>query len=97
MVLLNFQFKEGNVEISSCSCIDCKASCDRIQFDLIEEYNEDGYSVEIKVESLIWDLIWSIVAIGAVFVGIVIFSYILRKPLLNLLLSGMAQKMIIFP
>ena len=68
------------MQIESCTCVDCKESCATINFD--NAYPDDGYTIELKVDTMILNLIWVIVAVAAAFLIIVILSYIFRKFLL---------------
>ena len=72
--------------MDGCGCVDCQASCTTINFD--EIYLDEGYSIKINVDTVIFDLIWTIVGVTAAFLLIVILSYLFRKLLLNLLISS---------
>ena len=85
-LFLKLQYKEGSTEVDGCGCVDCQASCTAIKFD--EIYLDEGYSININVDTLIFDLIWTIVGVTAAFLLIIMLSYLFRKLLLNLLISG---------
>ena len=80
---------DGSVHIDSCSCIDCQGSCPVIDFPVDHpEYFDNGYTLEIEVDTFIFDVMWAIVGATAAFIVIVTLSYGLRKILLELLLSS---------
>ena len=85
-LFLEIQYKEGSTEVDGCGCVDCQASCTAIKFE--EIYSDEGYSININVDTVIFDLIWTIVGVTAAFLLIVMLSYLFRKLLLNLLISG---------
>ena len=85
-LFLKLQYKDGSTEVDGCGCVDCQASCTTIKFD--EIYLDEGYSIKINVDSVIFDLIWTLVGVTAAFLLIVILSYLFRKLLLNLLISS---------
>ena len=85
-LFLQLQYKDGSTEVDGCGCVDCQASCTTIKFD--EIYLDEGYSIKVNVDSVIFDLIWTLVGVTAAFLLIVILSYLFRKLLLNLLISS---------
>ena len=85
-LFLKLQYKDGSTEVDGCGCVDCQASCTTINFD--EIYLDEGYSIKINVDTVIFDLIWTIVGVTAAFSLIVLLSYLFRKLLLNLLISS---------
>ena len=79
---------DGGAEIESCTCIDCKESCTRINFDKIEAYADEGFYINMKVDDVIFDLIGVIVALISAFILVVIVSYTCRERLLSVLIAG---------